>query len=181
MSPSITKFAPQAIVLAVALYWSWPAVKASVSKVAMAVPKVESKKSAGAQDFAGAVLSPTFLPPSNRNPFLPHVPKTTTAAGFVKTGKKNNTVKAAANLRDSGLVLSATCIIGQQRMAIINGRVYKEKEAIQRPGDETASCIVTDILPHKVLLSCQGQTLQLSYLNVGMKSGAGDVPPKPAK
>jgi hypothetical protein len=180
MSTLITRFAPQAIVLAVALYWSWPAVKASLPQTTLAVPKVEAKKSAGA-DFSVAVLSPAFLPPSNRNPFLAPVPKTTTVAGGAKTGKKSIAAKAAPNLRDSGLVLSATCIVGRQRMAIINGRVYKEKEAIQRPGDETASCIVTEILPHKVLLSCQGETLQLSYLNVGTKSGAGDDPRKPAK
>jgi len=180
MSTSITKFAPQAVVLAVALYWSWPALKTFVPRTTVGAPTVEPKKSAGAE-FAGAVLSPTFVPPSSRNPFLSAALQSTAVAGSVKPGQRNGTAKTVVSIRDLGLVLSATCIVGQQRMAIINGRVYKEKEAIQQPGDETVSCIVTDILPHKVLLSCQGKTLQLSYLNAGVKPAAGDDPRKPAK
>jgi hypothetical protein len=181
MSTSITKLAPQAIVLAVMLYWSWPVLKTFTPQAPTAAPKVDPKKPAAPQGFAGDVLSPRFLPPSKRNPFLPLYSKSTTLAGPAKRGQKNTIAKTAAEVRDSGLVLNATCIVGQQRMAIINGRVYKEKEAIERRGDEAGSCVVTDILPHKVLLSYQGQTLQLSYADAAAKPAAGNNPRKPTK
>ena len=44
--------------------------------------------------------------------------------------------QAAADAKDSGLVLNATCIMGQQRLALINGHVYKEKEVIQGQGED---------------------------------------------
>lgn len=181
MPPLITKFAPQAIVLAVSLYWSWPALKTFFPQAAPGAPKVESKNSGGPHEFAATLLSPVFAPPTSRNPFLTASPQPTAVAGTAKPGQKRATVKKAADIRDAGLVLNATCIIGQQRMAVINGRVYKEKEIIPRPGDETTSCIVTDILPHKVLLSYQGKTLQLGYVNVVAKPTAGDDARKPAK
>jgi len=181
MPKSITKLAPQAIVLAVALYWSWPALKASVSQAATVAAKGAPKKSGEPQDFAVLTLSPRFLPPSSRNPFLPVYAKSAAVAKAVKPGQKKKTAETAADIHDSGLVLNATCIVGEQRMAIINGRVYKEKEAIERPNDAAGSCVLTDIFPHKVLLSCQGETLQLSYLNVAAKPAAGNDPRKPAK
>jgi hypothetical protein len=180
MPPSINKFAPQIIVLAIALYWSWPALKTFVPGPASSVPQVEAKKPGSSQDFARAALSPTFAPLASRNPFLASDTKLANAGGRFQRGGTGGTAKTAADIRDAGLVLSATCIAGGQRMAIINGKVYKEKEAIQRPGEEAGSCIVLDILPHKVLLSYQGETLQLSYVN-GTKRAAGGDPRKPAK
>jgi hypothetical protein len=172
---------PQAIVLAVALYWSWPALKTAFFQTATAGPKVASKKSTEPQDFAVMSLTPRFLPPSNHNPFLPLYGKSATLAKSVKAGQRGKTAETAADIHDSGLVLNATCIVGEQRMAIINGRVYKEKETIERPGDGAASCVLTEIFPHKVLLSCQGETVQLSYLNVAAKPAAANDPRKPAK
>jgi hypothetical protein len=180
MQASITKYAPQAIVLVVALYWSWPALKAFTSKTTTAAANTAAKKPAGVQEFAATTLSPTFVPRSGRNPFLSVRPQQTTA-GAGKPGQKGTAAKAGTDVRDHGLVLNATFVAGRQRMAIINGRVYKEKETIPRPGEETPSCVVTGIFPHKVLLSYQGETLQLSYLNPAAKPAAGDDPQKSVK
>jgi hypothetical protein len=179
MPPSVNKFAPQAIALIVALYWSWPALKTFVSPAGP--PKVEAKGPAETQDFTAALLSPKFESISSRNPFLALGARPAAGGGSVKVGKKGSAGKTAGDIRESGLVLNATCIVGKQRMAIINGRVYKEKEAIQRSGDESASCVVIDIHPHKVLLSYQGETLQLGYLNAAVKTVAGSDVQKPPK
>ncbi len=96
-----------------------------------------------------------------------------------KAGKKRGSAVKAADIRNSSLVLNATCIMGRQRFAVINGKVYKEKEAIPQPGDESPTCVVTAILPHKVLLSCRGETVQLGYLNLANKPAAGNSPNKP--
>ena len=183
MQNLMLKFAPQAMVLAVALYWSWPALKAAFPQVAASTYQAEAKKPAGPQ-FASTALSPKFLPFPKRNPFLSleQKAKKAGAASLAKSGKKRGGATNAAATRDSGLVLNATCIMGRQRMAIINGHVYKEKDVIPRPGDETPSCFVTAILPHKVLLSCQGEIVQLGYLNlsVAAKPAAANNPQKPA-
>jgi hypothetical protein len=164
MPTSITKLVPQAVVLAAAIYWSWPALTAFFSPSPLSATKAESTK-AKSQEFTAAVLSPTFPPPSKRNPFESpgekHLPKTKSRKGAAT----NTAHLAAAEVKDSGLLLNATCIMGEQRLALINGKVYKEKDEIQGPGASPASWVVIEILPHKVLLSCQGTPLQLSYTN----------------
>jgi hypothetical protein len=182
MQKLMIKFAPQAIVLAVALYWSWPALKAIFPQVAKLADKAEVKNPAK-KDFAANVLSPKLFPFPTHNPFLllDHTQKATALARSARSGKKQDGTAKAAAAHNIGLVLNATCIIGQQRMAIINGRVYKEKEVIPQPGDETPGCFVTAILPHEVLLSCRGEIMKLGYVNVAAKPAAENSPQKPAK
>ena len=158
MEKLLARFAPQAMVLAVALYWSWPALKVALPHVAAGPSAAESKKPVG-KAFAAMVLSPKFLPFPKRNPFqlAGSTAKNAKSGAIRKRGKKLDAAEKVAAIRDSGLVLNATCIMGKQRMAIINGQVYKEKDLIPRPGEETPSCFVTAILPHKVLLSYQGE------------------------
>ncbi|MFZ1935956.1 MAG: hypothetical protein WCB27_10705 [Thermoguttaceae bacterium] len=176
------KFAPQAMVLAVALYWSWPALKTVFPQVAKLASKEEAKKPVG-QQFAAKVLSPKFRPFPKHNPFvsLDSKQKAAALARSAKSGKKQDGTSKVAAAHDVGLVLNATCIMGQQRMAIINGHVYKEKEVIPQPGDETPGCFVTAILPHEVLLSCRGEIVKLGYVNVTAKPAAENCPQKPAK
>ena len=69
MQKSMIKFAPQAMVLAVALYWSWPALKTVFPQVAKLASKEEAKKPVG-QQFAAKVLSPKFRPFPKHNPFV---------------------------------------------------------------------------------------------------------------
>jgi hypothetical protein len=172
MPTFITKLAPQAILLAVAIYWSWPSLTQSVSNVASSAAK--EKKPGASLEFSAATLSPAFPSPPKRDPFefpgAKHVAKTNKN---MPSGKQAAAL-TAADAKDSGLVLNATCIVGQQRLALINGQVYREKEVIKgkESGDDPVNWLVTDILPHKVLLLHQGVPLQLGYSN-----GA----PKPAE
>jgi hypothetical protein len=171
MPTLITKFAPQAVLLAIVVYLCWPSLQRASSGSAN-LPE-QSKKAATMVEFSSANLSPTFPPPPTRNPFGP--------PGSMSAGKKGNidsrsmkelAEKAAADAKDTGLVLKATCIIGEQRLALINDRVYHEKEVIKGQGEEPVNWVVTDILPHKVLLSCQGLPLQLTYSN-GVANSSG--------
>ena len=132
------------------------------------------------------MLSPKFRPLPKHNPFAPldREEKTGALARSGKPGKpgkgQHGTTRAA-DVRDLGLVLNATCIIGRQRMAIINGHVYKEKDTIPQPGDETPTCFITAIFPHEVLLSCHGEAVQLGYLNIASKPANQKNPQKPPK
>lgn len=174
MQKSIIKFAPQVMVLAVSLYWCWPALNASFLQGTRRVVQEEVKKPA-APLFAADILAPKFAPLAKRNSFLTldYKPKKDAKGRLAGSGKKIlDPAEKAAAFRDSGMILNATCIMGNQRMAIISGHVYKEKDAIPQPGDEAPSCFVTAILPHKVLLSYQGELQQLGYVNVASKPAA---------
>jgi hypothetical protein len=175
MPPIITRLVPQAILLAVVFYWSWPSLQEAFSKPALNSTQ-DKKKSAIAQ-FSAATLSPTFPPPPTRDLFGP--------PGQLASGKGKSrgpvnarelAEKVASDAKGSGLVLNATCIMGQQRLAMINGRVYREKEVIEGQGEDPISWVVTDILPHKVFLSCQGMPLQLNYSDASGKRSAAAKP-----
>jgi hypothetical protein len=175
MPTSITKYAPQVILLAVALYWSWPSLMQSMAKPAVAA--AANKGAATTGEFSAAVLSPKFAPIPTRNPF--EMAGTAHSAKGKKRGAKAAAELAAAEAKDSGLVLNGTCIMGQQRLALINGHVYREKEVIPgKGGDDSVDWVVTDILPHKVMLLYQGTPLQLSYSNVtsGRDAAKGKSP-----
>ena len=130
----ITKLAPQAIVLAVAVYWSWPSLKEAVSKPrARRMPRTRSRprqRSSRPRRFR-----PRFRRPPNEtrlnSPGVKHSAKRRRPG---KTSAKKVVEPTAAEAKDSGLVLNATCIVGQQRLALINGHVYKEKEVDPRTG-----------------------------------------------
>jgi hypothetical protein len=170
MPTSITKFAPQAILLAVAVYWSWPSLSQSVSRPKPSAAKDD--KALASLAFPAGVLSPTFPSAPKRDPFLPPGAKPSSKGKKGTPSAAEAATLVAAEAKDPGLVLNATCIVGQQRLAIINGRVYREKESIQTSGEATVPWVVTAIYPHKVMLSHQGMPLQLGYTNVAMKPSA---------
>ena len=178
MLTSITQLATQAVVLAMAIYLCWPALMESLPKTVESAPQANAKKPANG--FAS--LSPKFSPLSKRDPFLASDEKhsTTAKSGKSKNGAKTGGAKEVNDINDTGLVLNATCIVGNHRLALINGRIYREKETIAASNNEPANCILTNIYPHKVLLSWQGKPLQLSYVNTAAKPVASKAPRKTA-
>ena len=67
-----------------------------------------------------------------------------------------------ADLLD-GLALGATSIMAQRRLAVINGRIYAERERLKSKDPSAPPCIVAQILPDRVLLECEGRTRVLCY------------------
>ena len=179
MSIWVNRLAPQAVVLAVALYLSWPSLMDSFWPAAHSASKAAIP--AGTKELSAAMLSPRRPPPLKRELFLragtSHLAKTKAD----RLGSKGAAAVTAADAKGSGLVLAATCIVGQKRMAMINGKVYREKDAIQGSGKEPVNYVIAQILPHKVLLSSQGGLLQLSYTNAAAKPSKDKSPRKPAK
>jgi hypothetical protein len=186
MPTFVNRLAPQAILMAFAIYWIWPSLMQPAASSAPAASK--DKKGSAALDFSAALLSPTFPPAPNRDPFDFPNAKRAAKKGKSRTkdiAKLKGGASAFADANDSGLVLGATCIVGQQRLALINGEVYKEKDTIKGKvsGDEPVSWVITDILPHKVLLLHQGTPLQLGYTNGAAKPAAksADASKNPAQ
>lgn len=81
----------------------------------------------------------------------------------------------------SGLMLEATCISGNQRLAAINGRIYQEGELLRWSSGSAPACVVAQIRPDKVLLECQGKTIELKYSDVASPSSQGKGPATAAK
>jgi hypothetical protein len=92
-----------------------------------------------------------------------------------RVGKAKAADAKTAQTDDSRLVLNATCIMGEERLAIINGRTYRPKDTLVGPNPAAPPCVITEILPHKVLLECQGKRLQLCYAD-GVTESQGMSP-----
>jgi hypothetical protein len=188
------------VVVGLVAFGVWPAVS---QFLADEKPKPPGK----VPEFAAALLSPKLPPPPKRDPFgltTPSKPSSTgdltrpgggvgqlPLSGFASNQKPSG--KPVDPL--SGLILTGTCIMGNQRLAVINGRLYAPRETLAtgRPAankstsaksvaDKPATSYqVLEVLPYKVLLAYDGQVLELGYSNVtsgpgprgGGKAGAG--------
>jgi hypothetical protein len=85
------------------------------------------------------------------------------------------TAKKAAKKRVDpfeGLRLEATCLSGDQRLALINGQIYapQKKSAAGKPS--TPPFRVVSVFPNTVLLERDGQTVELTYEGIVSRPGA---------
>jgi hypothetical protein len=178
MPTSITRFAPQLIVLTVAAYWGWSALGDFLPKGSAAISS-GNKNVAASKEFAATALSPKFSPLATRDPFTTPGARAKKIAKGHKPGQKPALeTLAIADGASLGLTLSATCILGDRKFAMINGQVYREKETVQTAGSEPMSCVVTSILPREVVLSWQGKLLRLDYPDAPVKADAAKVATK---
>ncbi len=180
----IEKLMPLIVVMTVAVYLSWPAIAALMpgSESASKKPEASAKQGKGGKkkeekapkkEITAAMLSLDISPKVKRQPFMPFGAMETAADSVKKPGDKSPAPTSLDNLDNTGLVLNATCIIGGTRLALINHQVYQEKEMIRQPIENAPQLIVTDIFPHKVILTCHGRQLQLCYLDTAGKPASG--------
>ncbi|MCE5268193.1 MAG: hypothetical protein LLG00_09945 [Planctomycetaceae bacterium] len=186
MDVVVKRWVPRAAALAVAGIVAWPSLSALF---------LESEtKQAKPPEAAIAAASPPAASPPKRDPF-DNGERIDRPAGRNYGGKdarngvdiagvlgrlgKGAAAQGAAGVPVSplsGLHLEATCIMGDRRLALINGRLYAPQETITaaaaQPGADAELAKlgyapppskVVDVLPYKVLLSCQGKTMELTY------------------
>jgi hypothetical protein len=165
----INKLAPLATVLAIAIYCMLTGMAGSGSKS-------DAKQSAKLPVFTPELFSPIFPPYSKRNPFYLPGDEPKVAVQSVPTEKKVAEAKPAAAEAAkeffASLALNATYLTGEQRLAIINGQIYKQKDKLKQQNPSIPPFIVAQILPYEVLLECEGKTLHLRYSNVYAGTGA---------
>ena len=82
-----------------------------------------------------------------------------------RTGSAASANATAADPDLSGLTLNATCIARNQRSAIINGRVYRQKDKLDLPNSADSPVVLAEILPRGVMLQCRGKRVPLGYPN----------------
>jgi hypothetical protein len=179
MPPALARMAPTGVVVLLVLWCVWPYMIASSG---------DEKRAAKLPEVSAAALTPKIASPPKRDPF--RTPTEVLAAKqptkpqpAVKTPAATKEAAAAAaraknaNPLDS-LVLSATCISGDERMAVVNGRIYHPREKLKLSGT-TAAWLVTEILPEKVLLENAGKTFVLKYSDrPDPKAAASKAAPK---
>jgi hypothetical protein len=166
MAISVNTLAPRVIALAAVGYCVWPSLMEFMSDV----PNKPPVKPAALE---ATLLRPKMTPEPVRDLFRVKVATKEDSPSKVPEGGgaagPNPTVAAIGVISTKpldGLTLDATCIVGAQRMAVINGRLYSVKEILSASNTTTAPLKIIDVLPHKVLLEGDGKTLELVYSNV---------------
>ncbi len=166
MHELVGKFAPTAIVVALMVYCCW---------CCLCVPQPEPVvlNEGDLPQINSALLSPVIQPVPDRNPFRPlEAVKMVSAKGKVPTtagpGQEEPATQRSIAEVLSSLALNATYIQGNQRLAMIDGRVYRQGEPLAIPGESvTEPCVVARIAADKVLIRHRGQTVELKYRNHG--------------
>jgi len=181
MALSPSKLAPSAAVLAFVGYCAWPSVSSMIS---------DSKKYNPPEDIAelaASVLTPKLAPLPEKNPFggmdLGALLKAKEKKIEIKSSSAADISKMPKNVYDpiGSLKLQATCIIENQRVAIINGKTYGPKDTLLTGNALKPSFKIVDILPTKVLLGDNGRVLELTYTNGPLKTPSDGKAGKVAK
>ena len=163
MEISAGKWAPRVIAVAVAGYCVWPTVTALFSQ-----PKAKPPEKL--PELAAALLAPAAPPASKRDPFgqgaaepLHRQAAQPSAAAAARRPSGND----AGPL--SGVALEATCIVGERRLALINGRLYAPRETLSTSNSSAPPYKIVDVFPYKVLLESEGKTVELKYSDVAVR------------
>lgn len=184
MAISAGKVAPSAVILAFVGYCVWPSLSEMMSD--QPPPKAPVKVPA----LAASLFSPTMAPVPTRNPWGGLDAASLAAA---KAAAKEVAEKEAAKTADTttgtpassaaaktpnkpvdplaGLKLDATCILGNQRMAMINGQMCALHEKLPAENSSTSPKVV-GVFPYKVLLEYEGKTVELKYSDAASQSSS---------
>ena len=168
MSGLLEKMTPTAIVAAMVTWCCW-------SYLSEPGSGLNSQKHADLPRVTNALLTPAIKPGSSRDPFRP---AETTAAdsakpqGRFRSASSEKGSDTEANTTDvvSSLVLDATYVQGDRRMALISGRVYTPGKRLAETGPG-ALYVVKEVLPDRVLIQSRSRTGELTYRNSDVASG----------
>ncbi len=184
MEVQCDKIVPRLIVFALAAYCLWPTVSD------MMWPQ-QSKPRKKPPELSAALLSPALSPPPLRNPFVRGnaradavLPESAIAAGGGETAELAAVAEAQKAARPPAL--EATCIVENERLAVIGGRLYAPRDHISLPGRLERTYEVVSVEPYKVVLTSGEETLELTYCDAGAKlpaaaSESGRKRPAPSK
>lgn len=173
MAISAGKLAPSVVVLAFVGYCVWPSLSEMMS------PPPPPKAAAKVSELAASLFSPTMGPVPTRNPWggldAASLAAAKESAKSVDTSSEavvdSAIAKTPAGPVDplAGLRLDATSILGDQRVAVINGQMCAAEEVVTL---ENAPYRVIRVLAYKVVLEREGKIMELTYSNVASKPAA---------
>jgi hypothetical protein len=174
MTVSPEKIVPRAIALAFVGFCVWPSLAELVKRPDVSPPPKKQEKIAA---------KPAPKPPAaTRDPFLDPVAMALAAEKKAiedarAAGKGPGKPGVAGQTGDSppsnvvvdplaGLVLEATSIVGNQRLAVINGKLYAPKDMLATDLAGGIKRRVVEVQPYKVVLDCDGKLKELTYTSV---------------
>lgn len=166
MNVILKKMAPTLVVLAVAGYCCW-------SDEETGSPAKGKENGGNKPALTAALLTPQAAPPPGRDPFYTALSETADdkakkPAPPLPRPKRELPTSVHDDLLKltSGLVLRATFIHGDRRVALINDRFYAEGDAL--PCSKTIAVTIARIAPNKVIIRHAGQNAELKYSNSPM-------------
>jgi hypothetical protein len=190
MTINVARVVPTGVVVTVIGYCVWPCLFGS------AQPS-DPPPAAKPPEITAATLASVVPPLPDRDPFHAFDAAHASAKGRASTlfaGANANggpadsgatsagDPRAAANARRrnvdplQGLALEATCLSGRERLAMINGHIYRQRETVQSPVAGAPPCVVAQVTHDGVLLQSQGKTLELKYSNAVAAAGPRGEP-----
>jgi hypothetical protein len=188
MTIDVARVMPTGLVVTVIGYCVWPYLFGSAQPSG---PPPAAKP----PEISVAMLAPVVLPLPKRDPFHETAataarPKRTTPAPLAGVNAKGRSApprgtsavgsgsgrgtKPPPKVADPlhGLALEATCLSGPERLAIISGRIYRQRETVQSPVADAPACVLAQVFSDRVLLNAQGKTLELKYSNTAGSAAA---------
>jgi hypothetical protein len=166
MAISAGKVAPSLVVLAFAGYCAWP----SLSEMTAEAPPPAAVK---VPELSPALFAPSLPARPAKNPWGGLDEAALAATKASRKAAKPSTPGTAKQGADSlnGLRLEATCILGNQRMALINGQLYAPQKTASA-GNSSTPFRVISVSANKVLLECKGKTVELTYEGIVARPAA---------
>ncbi|NQT13396.1 MAG: hypothetical protein HQ582_11640 [Planctomycetes bacterium] len=181
MSVPIEKFAPTAITMAAVAWCCWPHMNG-------ATPRIGAEEAA-LPEITQALLSPTINSVCQRDPFQPtSLGDTASEKDTVPAEPPDNATELPAAespptrpiyapptastepapevliaqvLRQ--LALNATYIQGDRRVAVINGRIFREGDVLARCGSSKEPCTVQRVFRDRVRIQYRGRNTEFGY------------------
>jgi hypothetical protein len=175
MAVSAAKVAPSLVVLAFTGYCVWP----SVSELMSDAPPPPAVK---VPELSGTLFSPALPSRPAKNPWggLDETALAAAKAAHKAAGASTGAAAAKKGVDPlDSLRLEATCILGNERLAMINGQLYAPQKT-PSAGNASMPFRVVSVSPNKVLLECNGKTLELTYEGI-VSRPAASAKPAPAK
>jgi hypothetical protein len=195
MSQLMKRIGPSCAVLGLVVWCCWPYLAASGSSFS-------GPQETKLPRIARNVLDPEIRKPSQRDPFqvkADQADQRATFAPLAAMGKLFRKIKedrqwladrqaARATTRlpsdvpatpdelSKSLRLQATYLRLDERLAVINNRIYAEGEDVALPGSDKLSCTVQHVLSDRVILDIRGETVNLAY-PAALGSAKRDQPP----
>jgi hypothetical protein len=187
MTLSAGKLAPSAVVVAFVGYCIWPSLSSMTS--GPQVPKTTETM----MELVTSYFAPKLSSPPTKNPFG-GLDADALAAAMKKAGQTSNTTAATVKPNEArparnpfdplgDLKLEATSILGDRRLAIINGKMYALKQKVPTGNAATPFFTIVEIHSNKVLLENNGKIADLRFSTVRSSPPAAknaDAAPSPS-
>ncbi len=169
---SPAKLVPRVVAAAVMGYCVWPTLADFISGA-------QTKPQEALPEVRASLLTPATPSPLTRNPLQKPVvvqAKGDPAKSAKAAGKTGSSAAAKADSKPvdplSGLMLNAIFSVGQQRLAVINGRSYAAGDKLPVSTAASTALTVGSVLPYSVLLERDGSTLELKYSDTVSSGGS---------